>query len=274
MGSLEGKVALVTGAASGIGRGIARRYVREGARVVAADISLDGVTALASELGPALLPIRADVSIWADNRAAVALAKDTFGRLDVFVGNAGIYDHGAALASLNGEDISAAFDELFAINVKGYLLGVRAALDALLETRGSVILTASYASFSPAGGGALYTASKHAVAGLVRQLAYELAPDIRVNGVAPGVAPTRLKGVASLGQTAKDAVLDGTEAVLPLRFIPESDAYGGLYALLASDADAGHITGSIFSADSGLSVRGFTHAAGREAVQRDAGAVT
>lgn len=63
MGSLEGKVALVTGAASGIGRGIARRYVREGARVVAADISLDGVTALASELGPALLPIRADVSI-------------------------------------------------------------------------------------------------------------------------------------------------------------------------------------------------------------------
>lgn len=125
MGSLEGKVALVTGAASGIGRGIARRYVREGARVVAADISLDGVTALASELGPALLPIRADVSIWADNRAAVALAKDTFGRLDVFVGNAGIYDHGAALASLNGEDISAAFDELFAINVKGYLLGVR-----------------------------------------------------------------------------------------------------------------------------------------------------
>ncbi|HDR8923040.1 SDR family oxidoreductase [Burkholderia aenigmatica] len=257
MGSLDGKVALVTGAASGIGRGIARRYVKEGARVVAADISFDGVEALAAELGPNVVPIHTDVSSWKDNQAAVELARTAFGRLDIFVGNAGIYDHGVALRSLRGEDLPAAFDELYSINVKGYLLGVRAALDSLVESRGCVILTASFASFSSAGGGVLYTGSKHAVVGLVRQLAYELAPDIRVNGVAPGVAPTRLKGVASLGQVPKDAVLDGTEAALPLGVIPDSDSYGGLYAFLASTEDAGNITGSIFNADSGLAVRGF-----------------
>lgn len=263
MGWLEGKVALVTGAGAGIGRGIVKRYVAEGASVAAVDLSLDRVESLAQEFGGAVLPICADVSSWSANRDAVAVTKEAFGRLDVFVGNAGIYDHGASLESLSGDELSAGFDEMFSINVKGYLLGVRAALDALLETRGSVILTASYASFSPSGGGILYTASKHAVAGLVRQLAYELAPDIRVNGIAPGIAPTTLRGISSLGQGPKLSRLDGTARIVPLQAIPSADDYGPLYAFLASSGEAGHITGSIFNADSGLSIRGLAKPAGR-----------
>lgn len=128
-----------------------------------------------------------------------------------------------------------------------------------------MIFTASYAAFAPSGGGCLYTASKHAVVGLVRQLAYELAPDIRVNAVAPGVAPTTLSGVRELNQTPKEAVLPGTERNVPLQAIPSADAYGGLYAFLASEREAGHITGSIFTADSGLAIRGLAKPGGRVA---------
>src|SRR5690606_15774168 len=106
-----------------------------------------------------------------------------------------------------GENVSNAFSELFAVNVLAPMLGVRAAMDDLIAAKGSVILTASFASFNAAGGGALYTSSKHAVLGLIRQLAYELAPDVRVNGVAPGVAPTRMQGLGTLGQAETDSVL-------------------------------------------------------------------
>ena len=262
-GMLDGKVVIVTGAAAGIGRGIVKRMVSEGARVAAVDISRDGVEALASDLAPLVHPIVADVSSWSSNGSAVASTVGAFGKLDVFIGNAGIYDHGVALESLTGEALDSGFDELFAVNVKGYLLGARAALEALLATRGSMIFTASYASFSPAGGGILYTASKHAVVGLVRQLAYELAPDVRVNAVAPGIAPTMLGGIRALQQESRFSVLEGTARNVPMQEIPAAEAYAGLYAFLASDTEAGHITGSVFSADSGLSIRGLARPGGR-----------
>ncbi|TYK71011.1 SDR family oxidoreductase [Comamonas sp. Z1] len=263
MGTLENKVALITGSAGGIGRGIARRFVKEGARVVLMDVSAQALAELTKELGASSVAVVGDVSNWSDNQQAVAAAVDTFGQLDVFVGNAGIYDHAVALEDMEGDALSTAFDELFSINVKGYVLGVRASLDALLASRGNVVLTGSFASSSPAGGGVLYTASKHAVLGLVKQLAYELAPDIRVNGVAPGIAPTVLKGVKSLGQAPKDSILDGAQAIIPLQAIPNADVYGGMYAMLASDMESAHITGSMLTADSGLAIRGFGKPGGR-----------
>ena len=263
MSRLEGVVAIVTGAGGGIGRGIVRRYVSEGAKVLAADIDGKLLDGLAQEFGPAVATMQADVSRPGPNRELVQAALGAFGRLDVFCANAGIYDQNVALADLSLEALDRGFDELFAVNVKSILFAARAAYEALAESRGTLIVTASFASFSSSGGGALYTASKHAVAGLVKQLAYEFAPDIRVNGVAPGIAPTVLKGMNALGQQPKDAVLPGTERAIPLQAIPDSDAYGGLYALLASRRDAGHITGSIFSADSGLAIRGMAKPGGR-----------
>jgi 2,3-dihydroxy-2,3-dihydrophenylpropionate dehydrogenase len=139
---------------------------------------------------------------------------------------------------------------------------VRAALDDLIASHGTVILTGSFASFNAVGGGVLYTASKHAVLGLVRQLAYELAPDGRVNGVAPGVAPTRLRGLSALGQQATDSVLDGTRQALPLQEVPEAGSYSGIFTLLAS-SDSAAMTGTMVTVDSGLSIRGIAKPGGR-----------
>lgn len=263
MGQLDGKVVVLTGSATGIGRAVVTRYVREGARVVAADIS-ERVRELADELGSGVAPVVVDARTWEGNVEAVRVALDSWGRLDVFVGNAALTDGAVALESIPGDRLPAAFDELFGVNVLAPLLGVRAALGPLIDARGAVILTGSFASSNAAGGGALYTASKHAVLGLVRQLAYELAPDVRVNGVAPGVAPTRLRGLAALDQVAMDSVLEGTREVLPTQEVADVDAYCGVFTLLASD-ESRVMTGSMVTADSGLSIRGISRPGGRVA---------
>ncbi|MGE4409912.1 MAG: SDR family oxidoreductase [Sphingobium sp.] len=255
MTMLAGQVAIVTGAGGGIGRGIVDRFVREGARVTAVDFDVERLEALAGLYGDAVRTVVADVADWDANRAVVETTLEAFGRLDCFVGNAGIFDHGMRLEAMEGANIPGAATELLGVNLIGYLLGVRASLDALRASKGNVILTGSFASTEPSGGGILYTISKHGVVGAVRQLAYELAPDIRVNGVSPGVAPTVLKGVSSLGQVEQSAVFPGTAALLPLARMPEAADFGGTYAFLAS-RDAAHITGSMLPVDSGLAIRG------------------
>lgn len=261
MAALDGKVVVFTGAGAGIGRATVARFVAEGARVVAVDLS-ERVRELAGELGEAVIPLVADAGTWEGNQAAAAAARSAWGRIDVFVGNAGITDGARPLEEIPGDQLAGAFHELFDVNVLALLLGVRATLDDLVRSRGAVVLTGSFASFNAAGGGALYTASKHAVHGLVRQLAYELAPDVRVNGVAPGVAPTQLRGLSTFGEGATDSVLEGTREALPLQEVAPVDAYAALFTLLASDESA-VMTGSLVSADSGLSIRGIGRPGGR-----------
>lgn len=262
MGVLDGQVVVFTGAGAGIGRSVVARYLAEGARVVAVDIS-ESVTALRAEFGETVIPVVADVATWEGNVAAAEVALDTWGRIDLFVGNAGITDGARPLEGIAGDQLTNAFQELFGVNVLAPMLGVRACLDALIESKGGVILTGSFASANAAGGGALYTASKHAIHGLVRQLAYELAPDVRVNGVAPGVAPTRLRGTESLGQEMANSVLDGTESMLPTQEIAPVSAYDGLFTMLASRTDSAAMTGTMVTADSGLSIRGIAKPGGR-----------
>lgn len=261
MGALDGKVVVFTGASGGIGHATVSRFVEEGARVVAVDVS-PKVAELATSLGPAVIAVTGSVASWEVNQEAARTALDAWGRIDVFVGNAGIFDGMVPLEDIAGDRLPQAFQELFAINVLGPLLGVRACTEELVARRGTVILTGSFAGANTAGGGILYTASKHALHGAVRQLAYELAPSVRVNAVAPGVAATQMRGISALGQEPGDAVVDGTREALPLREIPDFDAYAAMFTLLASDQTAA-MTGSIVSIDSGLGIRGIAKAGGR-----------
>ena len=264
MGWLKDKVALVTGGASGLGRAIVERFLEEGARVAILDRSHDRSEQLASSLG--IGTIVGDVTDLSDNRRAVAETLAKFGKLDCLVGNAGIWDFSMSLADLPDDRISPAFDELFGVNVKGYLLGAKAAYRELAKTRGCIIFTVSNAGFYPCGGGPLYTASKHAVVGLIRQLAYELAPKIRVNGVAPGAIPTDLRGPASLQMAersiAEVPLKEMVERGLPLGKLPEPRDYTGAYVLLASAENSSTATGGVVICEGGIGIRGFVDAAG------------
>ncbi|HKV54688.1 MAG TPA: 3-(cis-5,6-dihydroxycyclohexa-1,3-dien-1-yl)propanoate dehydrogenase [Candidatus Binataceae bacterium] len=266
MGWLDGKVALVTGGASGLGRAIVARFIDEGADVAVLDRSPDGCARLRGELGNAIVVTQGDVTSIADNRRAVAECVGRFGKLDCFVGNAGIWDYSLPLARLPEDKISQAFDELFGINVKGYLLGAKAALPELLKSRGNIIYTVSNAGFYVAGGGPLYTASKHAVVGLVRQLAFELAPGIRVNGVAPGAIPSDIRGPQALGMEARSIssipLGDFVEKFIPLAKLPQPRDYTAHYVLLASNENSSTATGAVINCDGGMGVRGFPRAAG------------
>src|SRR3989442_11787589 len=155
---------------------------------------------LLTDFGKAVVAIAGDVALLGDNKRAVAETVNAFGHLDIFVGNAGVFDRSLPLAEIPDEPLSAACDELFGVNVKGCILGAKATLPELQKTQGCMVFTASVAGFNSGGGGTLYTASKHAVVGLIRQLAVEVGPRIRVNGVAPGGTRTDLRGLAVLGQ--------------------------------------------------------------------------
>jgi NAD(P)-dependent dehydrogenase (short-subunit alcohol dehydrogenase family) len=261
MGWLENKTALVTGGGSGIGRAVVERYVEEGANVGVLELVEERVDELNDEFPDRVHAVQGDVSEWEANERAVAETVDAFGSLDVFVGNAGIFDDAVHLADLSPEEIESGFAELYRVNVLGYMLGAKAALPELLETEGCMVFTASYSSFYPATGGILYTPAKHAIAGVIRQLAYELAPKIRVNGVGPGYSPTNLSGVDALDQDESSAVPEEIDERYPLR-IPTPEEYAGYYVLLASEENSRASTGTIIEADSGLSIRGADAPAG------------
>jgi 2,3-dihydroxy-2,3-dihydrophenylpropionate dehydrogenase len=171
---------------------------------------------------------------------------------------------------MSAAQLEASFDEVFAINVKGYLLAAEAAWRELVKTRGSIVMTLSNASFYVNGGGPVYTASKHACLGLMRELAYELAPKVRVNGVACGAMNTQLRGPESLGLHTRTlaASFAKKKPEDPPPPIPLHDSstdprdFTGSYVLLASREQSGPITGQAISVDGGIGVRGFAAAAG------------
>ncbi|GAA3233367.1 3-(cis-5,6-dihydroxycyclohexa-1,3-dien-1-yl)propanoate dehydrogenase [Dactylosporangium siamense] len=253
MGWLEGQAVLVTGAGSGLGRAIVDRFVAEGARVLAFDRSAEKLTAVKAEHAAAVEVVAGDVRSPHDNQHAVETAVEAFGRLDTFIGNAGLWDFNGSLLDTPADRLDQGFDELFGVNVKGYLLGAKAAAPALRESGGSVVLTLSNAAFFPAGGGPLYVASKHAGVGLVRQLAYELAPEVRVNAVAPGGMDTDLRGPESLGLATTRIgqafpINDVMRQASALHIAPGAEDYVGAYVLLAAKAQSSTITGAVIDA--------------------------
>ena len=260
MGWLDGQVALVTGGGSGIGRAVVARYVAEGARVAVMERVATRAAELQSEFGDKVVGIAGDAASFGDNQRAVAETVRAFGRLDIFVGNAGIFDVYASFAELDPEKLAQAYDELFAVNVKGCLYGAKAALPELKKAQGCMVFTASVAGLNSGGGGVIYTASKHAVVGMIRELAVELAPDVRVNGVAPGGTITDLRGLTSLGNDDRSQFQNpGIEERLrggnPLRLALMPDDLAGAYVFLASRNNARGITGSIVTVDAGAMLR-------------------
>ncbi len=187
---LNGKVAIVTGAGSGFGRGIADAFAREGARLVVADI--DGMRArdVADGIGPHAIAVAADVSQGADVTAMVGAAVRAFGGLDILVNNAGITHKNQSLMTVSEDE----FDRIYAVNVKSIYLTTLAAVPEL-EKRGggSIVNTASTAGVRPRPGLTWYNGSKGAVIALTKSMAAELAPlNIRVNAINPVIGETGL----------------------------------------------------------------------------------
>ncbi|MDD4937111.1 MAG: cis-2,3-dihydrobiphenyl-2,3-diol dehydrogenase [Acidiphilium sp.] len=258
---LKGEVALVTGGGSGLGRAIVDRYVAEGARVAVLDRSSAGLAKLKETHGDAVVGVEGDVRFLDSHKQAVARCIEAFGKLDCLVGNAGVWDYITPLVDIPDDQIGDAFDEMFAINVKGYLLAAKAALPALYKSKGRVIFTASNAAFYTSGGGALYTASKHAVVGLIKQLAYEWGPHVRVNGIAPGgIIGTDLRGLKALNlqdrSIATISLKDMLEQVLPAGQVATAEEYTGAYVFFATRAETVPLTGSILDFNGGWGVRG------------------
>ena len=267
MGWLEGRVVLITGASSGIGAAVAKRFLSEGARVT----TLDRKPADSDQTGAdadRLVSVQGDVTHFADNERAVQRTLDAFGRLDVVVGNAGVHDAYASLAQLSSDQISSTFDDMFAVNVKAYLYLAKAALRPLVESRGSIIYTLSSAGSFADGGGPIYTASKHAAVGLVRQLAHELAPIVRVNGVSPAGTRTSLRSLTTPAGSDDRVFRDGgpsdadLRASKPLDIAPSAADHAGSYVFLASPENSAAFTGEVLHSDGGLGVRGIRRLAG------------
>ncbi len=255
MSQLMGRRIVVTGAGSGIGLAVTERYLKEGASVIAV-VRREESRSVFQE-NEKLKVLVGDVTQYGTNQNAVAAAEKHFGGLDVFVANAGKWDFYKRLKSLDPQQLEQGFDQIMSVNVKSAFLGARASLAALSKSKGSFIVTGSNACFRPGGGGALYTASKFALRGMVSQLALEFAPDIRVNGVAPGATNTPLSGSDALGQTGKQLNEDPDKVInmgdhIPMGRVSNSTEHTGFYVLLASK-DASYITGTILVSDGGLS---------------------
>lgn len=257
--ALAGKVMLCIGGGSGIGRAAIEAFLTEGARVSV--LELDRAKAEALEgLAPDLLVRVGDATRHEDVAAMVGDTVSAWNGVDGVVVFAGIFDHYRRLEDIAPAELDPAFDEIFSVNVRSALVTAAAAVPALRRTGGSLTLTLSSSSFFPGRGGTLYVASKFALRGVVASLAHELAPDVRVNGVAPGgTLSTDLRGASALGQEAerlddRPGRREQLEARTPLHVALTPAHHAGAYVFLASDAAAG-ITGEIIRSDGGLSVR-------------------
>lgn len=248
---LEGKVAVVTGAASGIGAASARRLSALGARVVAVDVDADGVHGVVAGLPGPGLAVPGDVSREEDVRRYAQRAVEEFGRLDLHHLNAGIVGSFAPLPELTADD----FDHVLGVNLRGAFLGVREAFRRYRtqDGGGAIVLTASIASLRGSHDLLPYQASKHGVLGVLRGAAMYGGPlGVRVNAVAPGLVPTGLFSDAAAAAGGGDDMLRRGTTV-PLRRTGTPDEIASVVAFLLSD-DAAYVHGEVISADGGSAI--------------------
>ncbi|MCX4812965.1 SDR family oxidoreductase [Streptomyces sp. NBC_01239] len=248
MGKLDGRVVIVTGAARGQGEQEARLFAAEGAKVAVADVLDEQGEALAKELGA--LYVHLDVGEEADWGAAVGAVKGAYGRIDGLVNNAGILRFNSLVDTPLEE-----FMQVVRVNQVGCFLGIKTVASAM-EDGGTIVNTASYTAVTGMAAVGTYTATKHAILGLTRVAALELASRrIRVNAVCPGAVDTAMSNPARLDPDADPeemtrALDELYRKLVPLGRIGRADEVARLALFLTSD-DSSYITGQPFVIDGG-----------------------
>ena len=255
-GLLDGKRAIVTGAGKGIGHATALRFAREGARVGVLDLDRDSASGTAREIADAggdALVLVADVSSESEIEGAVASAVEGWGGLDVVVANAGVVPPWSDASNFD----LVALDRTLAVNVRGVATTIKHGARAMREAGGAIVVTASMNAWHAAPAQGAYTASKHAVLGLVRTAALDLGGyGIRVNAVAPGPVATdalrrRLAAREAEGGLTVDEALRQAAAGTALGRMVTEEEVANAALFLASDLSSG-ITGALVPVDAGV----------------------
>ncbi|MEC0264874.1 SDR family oxidoreductase [Paenibacillus anseongense] len=246
---LEGKVAVVTGAASGMGKAIAELFAQEGAKVVISDLNLEGSNAVAESIkaaGGEAIAVKTNVANLDDINMMIDTAVNGYGTLDILVNNAGIMDNMAPVGDVTDEK----WDQIFEINTKGVMRAIRKALPIFLEKgKGVIINTASTGGFSGAHAGVAYTASKHAVIGITKNTGFMYAQKgIRCNAIAPGATITNIASTMTNVNEFGASRTKVTQGVIPRAGQPEEIAQVALF--LASD-ESSFVNGAVIAADAG-----------------------
>lgn len=259
MSLLQDHIILVTGAGSGLGLGVARYCALLGAKVIVTDISKEKIEKLHAEFSDEHLVVQCDVTEIEELERCRDAIIEKYGRLDALIGAQGIFDGNVPILKMSSRRLNALFDEIFHVNVKGYVLSAHVFHELLKNSQGAIVFTTSTAAYAADGGGAIYSASKGAIRSLVQQLAFEFSPDIRVNAVAPAaIGNSELKGPKALdlehqkqSDIPKDAFLNLFQSISLLQELPQAEDYAPLYAFLASKQNL-VMTGQTIVADQGL----------------------
>ncbi len=251
-GRLKDKVAVVTGAASGIGRASAERFAAEGARVVVADLDADAAekaAAVIAENGGEATHVRCDVTRAEDARAMVEAAVERYGGLDILFNNAGFTNPPRPVEETAEED----FDRALAVNVKGVFLCSRAAVPAMRDGGGAILVTSSIMGVRTRPGFTAYAASKAAAIHLARTLALELAEDgIRVNCLAPVATDTPMLATF-IGDRNYEEGREAFMASIPMGRLARAEDVASAAVYLASD-EAAFVTGAVLPVDGGRGI--------------------
>lgn len=248
MSLLQGKIAIVTGAGSGLGEGIARAFAREGAHVVLADVRPEGIRRIADELEEQALPLLCDVSRADEVERMIEDTVRSFGIPNILVNNAGITHRNQPMLEVDEDE----FDRIYAVNVKSIYLTARAFVPRLRQrgSGGCIINISSTAAMRPRPGLTWYNGSKGAVSTLTRSMALELAPEgIRVNAILPVLAATGLTE-AFIGMPDTPENRQRFLATIPLGRLSTPEDIAGAAVYLASDA-ASMVTGIELPVDGG-----------------------
>jgi len=242
------KVAIVTGAASGIGEATALQFAKEGAAVVVVDlVDPAGTVSEIVDAGGKAVGVQGSVGSLETIKKMIEAAVSQFGRIDILVNNAGVPFPAGPVEHIDEE----AWDEAYAVNVKSGFMASKYAMPHLRKTRGSILFTSSVAGLAGASNMVTYSSTKSAVINMARSIALDHAPEgIRVNVICPGATQTPLveNGPVPAGALA---------ASLPLKRMVQAEEVAKAFAYLASD-DASSITGQVMILDSGYSAGNFT----------------